>query len=293
MPQQAAMEAAPKITVISHKAEQAPLTPSRKKPISTARVDVTPVTGTTNAMIPLSLKVSAAVPQETLAFKLSGLPESAYLTAGIRMGKDQWILKPAEAENARLVIPKAPAPQFTIEVAAVEVASGELVSPYVSMQVALTESPASVPFPATAAIIMPAAAPREIATNFNTGTQSAARDVVMITKENTAQPLPIPVEARQPEDSQARKLMEDGDSLMESGDLAAARAFYSQAMSLGVKEAAFAMGQTYDPSVFAEKKVLGLKPDTAQALRYYQLAATAGVAEARDAMSALQARLEQ
>jgi hypothetical protein len=53
-----------------------------KKPIAIASLAVSDVTGTLNSMIPLALNAEPAFENQELAIKITGLPASAYLTAG-------------------------------------------------------------------------------------------------------------------------------------------------------------------------------------------------------------------
>ena len=80
---------------------------------------------------------------------------------------------------------------------------------------------------------------------------------------------------------------------MSLGDLTAARQFYAKALDQGVPEAALKLGQTYDPAVFADKNVQGLKPDPAMAMKYYLQAQASGVADAQHAISGLEAWMQR
>src|SRR6185503_18953153 len=81
-----------------------------KKPIAIASLDVSDVTGTLNSMIPLALNAEPASENQELAIKISGLPASAYLTAGKRISDDTWILKDGEEDGISLFVPQSNTP---------------------------------------------------------------------------------------------------------------------------------------------------------------------------------------
>jgi hypothetical protein len=258
--------------------------PTSKKPVATAQLRVADVSGEANVPIPLSLTASPATPGQPLALRLTGLPDSAYLTAGKKTGINGWLLKPGEAKSVKLVVPKAPAPEFAVDVVAVEPDSGEMVSPIVEMNVALKR--------VQEVVIMPAAVPMGPVTNYNAGPARKPENARLPMASNyTASEIPQAVEMTQTSPSELKKLMNYGNGLLESGDLIAARTFYAKALSLGEKQAALQLGKTYDPSVFIEKKVQGLQPDAAMALHYYKQAADSGIAEAQSLLAELQMKL--
>lgn len=85
------------------------------------------------------------------------------------------------------------------------------------------------------------------------------------------------------ERERATKLLRRGDEEMATGDIAAARLYFSRAAEAGLSEAALAMAATYDPQELARRPVAGLQPDTAEARKWYERArdlGAPGVAEA-------------
>ncbi len=88
-------------------------------------------------------------------------------------------------------------------------------------------------------------------------------------------------------------LLRNGDKLLDIGDFTAARAFFRRARDLGDREASLRLGKTYDPVVFREKNVQGLKPDPTMALKYYLEARTAGIEDADTAINGLESWLKQ
>jgi hypothetical protein len=248
-----------------------------KKTVATATLKVSDVSGELNSMIPLMLHAEPAVAGHDIVLKLSGLPQSAYLTAGTKAADNAWQLPAVDADGVKLVVPQSSQPSFDVAVAAFETKTGELAAPIKEMRVAIDNAGVQ---------IAPAAAPPES---------------VIIKKPEQAEALPPPkavpptveeqqVAAIEPvaePPSEANNLLSKGDILLKSGDLGMARRFYEQAFAEGSSEAAIGLGKTYDPVVYAELKVHGLKPDAARAMEWYTRAKSAGNTEAEAAINAL------
>lgn len=288
-----------------------------KKPIATATLDVADVAGSANALVPLSLRAMAAEPGQKVAFRLSGLPEAAMLTAGIKINQTTWQLRPGEENGVRLKLPPNQTQSFVIAVEAIEPTTNELVSPIHDLNVAVAQ-------PQQQQIVQPAASEApEIKRNFNLQQQQPAADLdqeQIIDEQPPAQleqqqqpsavaekqqpagqtqvaaamPIPSPMEEQSAEPmAETLSLMKNGDKLMTMGDPAGARQFYLKALNLGDKQAALKVGQTYDPTVYSEMNVQGLKPDPQLALRYYLEARTAGDPEAETAIAGLDSWMQK
>jgi hypothetical protein len=249
-----------------------------KKPIAIASLAVSDVTGTLNSMIPLALNAEPAFENQELAIKITGLPESAYLTAGKKISDNTWILKDGEGDGINLFVPQSNTPKFDISVSAIETNTGELAAPVKEMTVAIDDvkvedetvlqiTPASAP-PAT---VIPAKAAQQ------ENIESAPAPTASIT------PIQPPLSA------EVTGLLGKGDMLMKTGDLIIARQFYSRAFQMGAAEGAMGVAKTYDPTVFAELKVQGITPDAAKAAEWYEKAKQAGVSEAEAALTTLSA----
>jgi hypothetical protein len=248
-----------------------------KKSIAIASLDVSDVTGTLNSMIPLALNAEPAFENQELAIKISGLPASAYLTAGKKISDNTWILKDGEENDINLYVPQSDTAKFDISVAAIETSTGELAAPVKEMTVAIDDVK---PSDDTAALqITPASAPPETSVQVKSQPEDAL-----------AVPAPVSFEPIKPAVSaEVTGLLEKGDMLMKTGDLIIARQFYSRAFQLGAAEGAMGVAKTYDPAVFAEMKVQGITPDAAKAAEWYEKAKVAGVTEAEAALTTLSA----
>jgi hypothetical protein len=253
-----------------------------KKPVTTASLEVSDAKGDVNTPIPLSISAEPALPDQDIALRLSGLPADAYLTAGTKLADNAWILKPAELRGVKLMVPSAPASPLLIAVDAIEPRTGDLAAPTEEMKVAINT-------PSAPSQVEPASAPpTDVKRNFNLPPTSPHE------KTATAQPIPAPNEDDgQPSAADSASLMRNGDKLLGVGDFTAARAFFSRARELGNREASLRLGQTYDPIVFRDRNVQGLKPDPTMALKYYLEARTAGIEDADTAINGLESWLKQ
>jgi predicted double-glycine peptidase len=76
-------------------------------------------------------------------------------------------------------------------------------------------------------------------------------------------------------------LRQRGEQSLAAGDIAAARLYLSRLSALGDAHAAFLVGETYDAAFLDSGQILGIRPDTEQALRWYRKAAAMGDADAQ------------
>jgi hypothetical protein len=265
-------QAEPETVALKPAAAPANRTVISKKPVATATLDVADASGALNSMIPLILRAEPAAEGQNLALRISGLPEDAYLTAGIREAGNSWLLNPGQERNLKLVVPKAGKAKFDVEVAAIETGTGELAAPVKELTVAIDDPNLQVE---------PANAPPDTAF-VQAGTGSR-------------QDLPAPLTADDTEiqaasaTSGTADLMRKGELLLKSGDLAAARLFYEKAYAQGAAAGALGAGKTYDPVVFADLNVQGIAPDPDKALEWYKRAEDQGLLDAASAIEALKA----
>jgi hypothetical protein len=250
---------------------------SFKKPVTTARLDVNDAKGDVNTPIPLSISAEPALPDQVIALRLTGLPPDAYLTAGTKLANNAWLLKPGEARGVKLMVPKAESSSLLISVEAIEPRTGDLAAPIEEINVALTSK------------VLPASAPATDAVKRNFNLPPATQH-----ESAAAQPIPAPLDStKKPSTADSTSLMRNGDKLFDVGDFTAARAFFSRARDLGNREASLRLGKTYDPVIFRDRNVQGLKPDPTMALKYYLEARTAGVEDADNAINGLETWLKQ
>lgn len=239
-----------------------------KKPVATAKLEVSDTTGETNSFIPLALKAEPADARGDILLKISGIPEGAYLTSGRKQEDEIWAVTRAELKDLRLVVPEAEEPRIDLAVAAFEPNTGELAAPVKTMTVALSD-----------VVVQPAAAPPP--------TQTPAAPVAA--KSGHPAPIPVPdsisLALAPPKDATAaRTLVLEGDTLLKSGDVRLARASYEKAWAEGSPAGAYGMARSFDPVVLGGLALKNDKPDKARALEWYERAATAGHAGAADSI---------
>jgi hypothetical protein len=244
--------------------------PQKQKPISIATLNVEDATGTLNSGIPLLLHAEPGSESEPISLKIMGLPETAYLTAGTRLEGNAWLLSPGQEEGVKLVIPFSDRPNIDVAVAAIETKSGELAAPVKELTVAL-EHPSFNVTPANAPPEAQIVTTRQMVKRQEKSNAPAAdTDQTGATRVSEFGPVLSP----------ANDLIAKGDTLLQAGDLAGARQFYEKAYASGSPEGALGAGKTFDPAVYAELNVLGVKPDPAKALEWYKKAQLSGLREA-------------
>jgi hypothetical protein len=231
-----------------------------KKPISMASLKVADVSGSLNSLIPLGLEADPAFATQELALKISGLPKSAYLSAGTKISDTTWLLKDGEETGLNLIVPTSDTAKFDVSVAAIETKTGELAAPIKEMTVALDDASLQ---------IAPASAPPETSTlKINEPELASA----------IPQPQTPPPQAAKPVlTAEVSGLLEKGDSLFKAGDLVIARQFYARAFQMGAVEGATGVARTYDPAVYTQMNVQGLSPDAAMAAQWYEKAKVSAV----------------
>ena len=228
------------------------------KPITSARLAVNDVRGQLNSMIPLMLTATPASADQPVDIEISGLPQSAYLTAGHQKEDGSWVVKAPEIADLKLVIPESLNSKIDLQVAAVEQSSGSLAAPAQLMSVELSDVK-----------ITPASAPPE-------GQPDPVKLKPAATAQDATAPSAIPVPTTLGRGAGA-DLLARADGLMNQGDILSARQYYMQAAATGNPRGTLGVARSYDPKVFAEMKVEGLQPDAAKAAEWYKKAQAQGL----------------
>jgi len=206
-----------------------------------------PVTGQADESIPLALSVPAADSDRFV--RIDGLPKGVKLSAGVDTGNGSWLLSAGRAESLKLTAPKSYSGDFTLEAQLLGEDARTPLSDRVAFEVRVAEA-ASVE----------AGEMRTAALDPNT-----ARAV--------ADQPPSPFE-------RAR-------SLLQAGDVLAAREILRTEAENGSAKAALALGQSFDPISFADLNSANASPDATEAFRWYQKAADLGEPDGRTRMSQL------
>ncbi|MDZ4792344.1 MAG: hypothetical protein SGJ17_14255 [Hyphomicrobiales bacterium] len=87
--------------------------------------------------------------------------------------------------------------------------------------------------------------------------------------------------------SEDTAFLQRGDQLLDTGDVAAARLFFTRLAKKGVAMGALRMARTYDPEFLGSMRTAGLQPDLPQARVWYQKASELGSQDATKRLSTL------
>ncbi len=240
-----------------------------KKPVAIASLSVNDAHGSLNSMIPLSLAAQSGSDNQPVDIAISGLPPSAYLTAGHQTDEGRWVVKAPELDGLKLVVPQSDKPQLDLQVAAVEQTSGDLAAPAQRMSVELSDVQ-----------ITPASAPPDMmggSTISQPALGSMPTQPNQVVASTAAQPLPQPIAPPVAAPSPGSDLVAKADGLMSQGDLLSARQYYMQASTMGNGQGSYGVARTYDPKIFAQMKIEGLQADPAKAAEWYKKAQGQGI----------------
>lgn len=212
-----------------------------------------------------ALRASPAGADETAAPPRGSRSPAIMMTVGIvalvvsggLFAVTQWPHAPDEAAVQNASIPLDRAKPAVPPAAAPARAPAVIAAP--APAPAATSTPAA-PFqePAAAAPSAPAGA---------TAMPAAPQEAALPPAGTQAKPTP-------PQDVEA--LIERGNQLVATGDIAAARFFYQRAAEQGSGPAATAVGKTYDPLFLEQAHVRGVRGDPAMAAEWYRKAISAG-----------------
>ena len=87
--------------------------------------------------------------------------------------------------------------------------------------------------------------------------------------------------------AQLERLVERGDRYLDQGNILVARQYFLRAAQGGLAAAAFKLAETHDPHELARRNVQGLRPDPAEAKRWYTRASDLGASEAKARVRAI------
>ena len=197
----------------------------------------------------------------------------------MEVAKGEWVLKSADIAKAELVVPRANSAILALQVAALEEKTGLPAAPAQDMKVAIDLAALPVPgVPQPPAKLPQALETAPVITPVNAVPNQG------FNKQAMPLAIPEPIESL---NAKALDYIAKGDVLLGTGDVLNARQFYMKAFDLKVTDAAYGVGQTYDPAVFAQHNIIGLDPNPAKAAEWYGKAAATGHAEAAAALAQL------
>lgn len=242
-------------------------TMTSKKPIATATLDVSDVTGETNSLIPLALHAEPAFQDQDLVLRISGLPADAYLTSGHR-SSDVWTLATEDLRNLKLMMPEGSDSTIEVAVAAIEPKTGELAAPVKSMTIALSD-----------VVVQPVSGPPPGSMYASTHNPTPIRGQLAAIPRPASMGIGLAA-LREAALQKAR----EADVLLAKGDIAGAREIYSKVWKTGTPEGAFGLGRSFDPVALAALKLSTSSADSTKAIQWYEHAARAGQSEAISAI---------
>jgi hypothetical protein len=249
-----------------------------QKAVPVARITVADVSGPVNGPIALGISTFPVDAETPISIRISGLPPEAYLTKGVSIAEGEWLVKSAEIAKAELVVPKSTTSLLGLEVAALDEKTGQEAAPPKQMNVALD----------LAAVPLPGAVPPPEQLDVRVEPVSALPDQGFNhPAEGSAAAVPVPLQTL---NAEAINLLTKGQMLLKHGDLISARQYFLKAHALKLPEAAYYVGQTYDPATYNALRVVGLQPDVQLASEWYGKAAAQGVAAANEALMKLSAK---
>ena len=228
-------------------------------------------------------------------FQIKGLPADVTLSGGYTNAERPWVLPLSDGERAWMVplwainnlkieIPSGAVGNLDLVVAVADNAGGV----FVERAIALRVKPVVVAAPRRAepdagqrkdaAVATPELAPGGAAP---AAPRRAEPDAGQRKDAVSTAALPSGGAAPAEEPDQAKRLVRQGDRYLAQGNIAIARQYFARAAELGLAIAALKIAETYDPNELARPNVYGVKPNLAEARRWYQRAFELDVPEAQ------------
>jgi hypothetical protein len=255
-----------------------------RKQVSTLVVNDS--SGAVNEPLQLGISVSSASPNATVT--LRGLPPGARLTAGKRIGTGEWRVPAQEIAMVAVIPPD----DFSGQVAVTAELRGDDGEALVGSLVHLawtTASPTTVPTSALPQQATPAnTVPQQVLSLAPSSTSVAP----MVTEPTTPAPPtaapPLPV-VRNLDPREIASFLNRAQDLIAAGDLQSARLLLRRAAEAQNARAAFALAQTYDPTVLKQYGASAPPAEVATARNWYERAKEWGAPDAQRQLDALEA----
>jgi hypothetical protein len=108
---------------------------TQKKPAIASASSVKSIFGIPDS--PIALNITSQSSDGTLAYRFTGLPDDAYLTAGVKIAEGKWEVKAQDLPNIGLVVPGVSVADIDLQVSAIEPQSGEVAFPAQQIKVAI------------------------------------------------------------------------------------------------------------------------------------------------------------
>lgn len=224
------------------------------------------ISGAPGEPLSINLDLPSDADQTYSFLMVRGLPEEFQLSAGFKT-KNYWAVSLSDANAVQILPPDGYAGNFQLEVLIVKKVGSTPARGIANVQIGL---PSAVPTTATAPAALPNDRPPTIVQAKPVAPAPApSSNVSGITPEETA-------------------MLERGNRLLLSGDIASARMLYERVARLGLPEGAIAMAGTYDPIILETIPVAGMRPDVDMAIKWYKTAEALGSSIAKSRLLALE-----
>jgi hypothetical protein len=237
--------------------------------------------GTVNE--PLQLGISVTAPSPGASVTLKGLPSGARLTAGKRIGANDWRV-PAQEISAAAVIPPD---DFTGQITVTAELRGDDGDALVGGSVHLAWAPASPGTPATLQQPQALPTPPPPAVRPQQALSPAAPSSTAPSSSTAAAP-PMPI-VRTLDPREIASFLNRAQDLIAAGDLPSARLLLRRAAEAQNARAALALAQTYDPLVLKQYGSSAPAADVATARNWYERAREWGAPDVQRQLDALEA----
>ncbi len=257
--------------------------------------------------VALGLRLADGVAPPANSFvRIRGLPPTAALSEGHAISPGAWAVPLAALDTLKLIIPAGLAGKREITVAlvttegrilhetkvALVVAAAGLITPEARPPQATTMPP---PRPAPEATPPVPPVPPAIAERPTPAPPALPPAAALPKPPAPPQPAiakePQPTPALNPDViKRAQGYLDRGLTLMKGGDIASARLFLQRAAEEGLAAAALALGATFDAVELSQMRAHGIRPDPAEARRWYERAAELGSGEAVQRLKRVEAR---
>lgn len=216
--------------------------------------------------VPITLPPLKSVDYVLLTIR--GLPKTVSLSCGFRF-EDSWAVSLSDVETLALLAPADFDGQFNLDV---QLIKGQDAPPEkMTVPVEIRRRGESV---GAVAGVMSQTTYAGAATRVGEGERILA----------PAAPASLPQKLTPKEES---AMMDQGNRLLQTGDITAARMLFERIARRGSAQGAFAAALTFDPEFFRTMKVVGMKPDVKKARDWYKRSADLGNREALKRLSLL------
>jgi hypothetical protein len=227
----------------------------------------------------LGVSVDAAAPGMTVMIK--SMPAGARLTAGRRVGADEWRVSAQDISHTAIIPPTDFVGEMNLPAELYTVDGATLVTTFVRLTWASVQSDSAAAVVATRSVAAPPAAvapaPPQPQAMAPPSQPAAAAD----TPQARAEPV------RELSPNEVAALVRRAQELVASGDLPAARMLLRRAADAQSARAAILLAKTFDPTTLRQLSTADPGPDLAQARNWYQKAKEWGSPEAQRQLDAL------